>query len=207
MIGRLRGRALEARPGLVLLDVGGVGYELHVSVTTFAEVERARRGVAPEAMPLLTLHVHTHVREDALQLFGFWTTGERELFLRLIGVSGIGPKLAQTILSGMPPRDLAEAIAHGALKRLQSIPGVGKKTAERLVLELKDAVAELAAAPSSAAIGPITDGDDEDLVQALLGLGYRRAQAERAVQRVASEQADAPLAERLRRALQILSPR
>ncbi|MEM9554832.1 MAG: Holliday junction branch migration protein RuvA [Acidobacteriota bacterium] len=212
MIGRLRGRVLEARPGLVLLDVGGVGYELHVSVATFAEVEQASHRAAPDrgvdeaedTAAELTLHVHTHVREDAIQLFGFWTRGERELFLRLVAVSGIGPKLAQTILSGMPPHDLADAIARGDARRLVSIPGVGKKTAERMVLELKDTVADLAIAPAAAATPA---NDDGDLVEALLGLGYKRAAAERAVTRVAADHPDAPLADRLRQALKLLSPR
>ncbi|MGH7337338.1 MAG: Holliday junction branch migration protein RuvA [Myxococcota bacterium] len=172
MIGHLRGRLLSARPELVVVDAGGVGYAVHVSLATYSELERA--GVGAE----VALHVHTHVREDALALFGFFAARERELFERLITVSGIGPRLAQVILSGMPADDLLQAIAAGDVARLTRIPGVGKKTAERMVVELRDKLQALAkeAAPAKA-----TGASDDDLVAALVNLGYKLAQAEKAV--------------------------
>lgn len=182
MIGHLRGKLAAAAPERVLLDVGGVGYQVQVSLTTFSELDRAGIGSQVE------LHIHTHVREDQLALFGFWTPRERELFERLIAVSGIGPRLAQVVLSGMPVDDLVAALAAGDLARLTRIPGVGKKTAERMVVELRDKLQALArevAAPAAAA------ASDEDLVAALENLGYKRGQAEKAV---ADARRDAPAA-------------
>jgi Holliday junction DNA helicase RuvA len=182
VIGHLRGKLAAATPERVLVDVGGVGYQLHVSLTTFSELDRA--GVGAE----VALHVHTHVREDQLALFGFATARERELFERLIAVSGIGPRLAQVVLSGMPVDDLVAALAAGDLARLTRIPGVGRKTAERMVVELRDKLRELAreiVAPPAAA------ASDEDLVAALENLGYKRAQADKAV---ADARRDAPAA-------------
>jgi len=172
MIGHLRGRLLAARPERVLVEAGGVGYAVHVSLATYSELERA--GIGTE----VALHVHTHVREDALALYGFHSERELELFERLITVSGIGPRLAQVVLSGLPADDLLQAIAAGDLARLTRIPGVGKKTAERMVVDLRDKLQALAreaapAAPSAAS--------DDDLVAALVNLGYKLAQAERAV--------------------------
>jgi Holliday junction DNA helicase RuvA len=182
VIGHLRGKLAAAAPERVLLDVGGVGYQVQVSLTTFSELDRAGIGSQVE------LHIHTHVREDQLALFGFWTARERELFERLIAVSGIGPRLAQVVLSGMPVDDLVAALAAGDLARLTRIPGVGKKTAERMVVELRDKLQALArevAAPAAAA------ASDEDLVAALENLGYKRGQAEKAV---ADARRDAPAA-------------
>jgi Holliday junction DNA helicase RuvA len=172
VIAHLRGRLAAATPERVLVDVGGVGYQVHVSLTTFSELDRA--GVGTE----VALHVHTHVREDQLALFGFWTARELELFERLIAVSGIGPRLAQVVLSGMAVDDLVAALAAGDLARLTRIPGVGKKTAERMVVELRDKLRELArevSAPAGAA------ASDDDLIAALENLGYKRSQAEKAV--------------------------
>lgn len=182
MIGHLRGKLAAAAPERVLVDVGGVGYQVQVSLTTFSELDRAGIGAEVE------LHVHTHVREDQLALFGFWTARERELFERLIAVSGIGPRLAQVVLSGMAVDDLVAALAAGDLARLTRIPGVGRKTAERMVVELRDKLQALArevAAPAAAA------ASDEDLVAALENLGYKRSQAEKAV---ADARRDAPAA-------------
>jgi Holliday junction DNA helicase RuvA len=182
VIGHLRGKLAVAAPERVLVDVGGVGYEVHVSLTTFSELDRAGLGAE------VALFVHTHVREDQLALFGFWSARERELFERLIAVSGIGPRLAQVVLSGMAADDLIAALAAGDLARLTRIPGVGKKTAERMIVELRDKLQELAreVAPPAAAAA-----SDDDLVAALENLGYKRGQAEKAV---ADARRDAPAA-------------
>lgn len=196
MIGRLRGRIVQAKPDRLLVDVGGVGYELAVSLFTFSELEARERGAEVELL------VHTHVREDQLALFGFATAGEKELFSRLITVSGIGPKLAQTILSGLPAPDLLQAIAAGDIARLTRIPGVGKKTAERMVVELRDKLQVLAreAAPAKAAAA-----SDDDLVAALVNLGYKLAQAEKAVVDARREAPGATFHELLPQALRRLS--
>ena len=198
MIGYLRGKIFDLAPTLVVLDVQGVGYEVHVPLSTFYGLNEA--GVGAEAF----LHIHTHVREDALQLFGFATPRERQLFEKLIAVSGIGPKLAQTILSGMSADDLVTALSAGDVRRLTSIPGVGKKTAERMVLELRDKVRDVApAGPASPAV-PAADSES-DLLLALLRLGYKRTEVERVVSKVGRELADAPFAEQLRACLGSLS--
>jgi len=170
VIAFLRGRLLEKHPNRVIVDVQGVGYEVHVPLSSFY-------GMA-EVGQELTLRVHTHVREDALLLFGFTTPLELSLFERLIAVSGVGPKLALAVLSGIEPQDLIGAVQRGDVARLTSIPGIGKKTAERLALELKDRIAKLegAAAPVPAA-GSMRD----DLVSALLNLDYHRSAVEKAV--------------------------
>ena len=133
MIAFLRGRVLDKQPNRVVVDVQGVGYELHVPLTTYYDIGEQGTEVA--------LRVHTHVREEALQLYGFLTTLEQQLFERLIAISGIGPKLAIAVLSGIETRELVVAVQRGDLARLTGIPGVGKKTAERIVLELKDRLA------------------------------------------------------------------
>jgi Holliday junction DNA helicase RuvA len=173
VIAFLRGRLLEKHPNRVIVDVQGVGYEVHVPLSSFY-------GMA-EVGDELTLRVHTHVREDALLLFGFTTSLELSLFERLIAVSGIGPKLALAVLSGIEPQDLIGAVQRGDVARLTSIPGIGKKTAERLALELKDRIAKLegAAAPAPPG-GSIRD----DLVSALLNLDYHRSAVEKAVDAV-----------------------
>jgi Holliday junction DNA helicase RuvA len=197
VIGRLRGRLLDAAPERVVVDCGGVGYEVHVSLATFSELDRAGAGAE------VSLHVHTHVREDQIALYGFATVRERDLFERLITVSGIGPRLAQVVLSGLPTNDLLQAIASGDLARLTRIPGVGKKTAERMVVELRDALQALAreAAPEAA---PGTTSDD-DLVTALVHLGYKPGQAEKAVADARREAPDAEFHALLPLALRRLS--
>ncbi len=175
MIGYLRGELLEKRPDRILLDVRGVGYEVHVPLSTFYGV--GERGTTIE------LRVHTHVREDALALFGFGTLLELELFERLIGVSGIGPRLALAVLSGIEPPELVRAVHRGDVARLTRIPGVGKKTAERISLELKDRLRGIPDDPEkieAAAAGSPADLRD-DLLSALLNLGYHRPLAEKAV--------------------------
>jgi holliday junction DNA helicase RuvA len=197
VIGSLRGRLLRATPERLLVDVGGVGYEVHVSLATFSELER-RGGAEVE------LQIHTHVREEQLALYGFADEREKELFERLITVSGIGPRLAQGILSGLPTADLLQAIAAGDLARLTRIPGVGKKTAERIVVELRDRLLVLARAVASEPAAPAAASDD-DLVAALVNLGYKPAQAERAVGEARREAPEAGFHTLLPQALRRLS--
>ncbi len=193
MIARLRGTVIEKMPTRVVLDVGGVGYEVHVPLSSFSAVGDA--GTA------LTLHVHTHVREDALQLFGFVSALEQTLFERLIAVSGIGPRLALAVLSGLAPAELVQAIAGADLARLTSIPGVGKKTAERIVLELKDKLAGVGVPyAASEAAGP-----REDLVSALVNLGYHRPAAEKAVEQALKSAPGTDFEQALRHALRTLT--
>ena len=173
MIALLRGRLAEKNPNRVIIDVQGVGYDLQVPLSTFYELGEPGADVV--------FRVHTHVREDALALFGFATMLELQLFEQLIGVSGIGPRLALAVLSGIDPPDLVRAISQGDVGRLTGIPGVGKKTAERIGLELKDRLlALLAVEPEPGADGPSTDLRS-DLLSALVNLGYPRQLAERAV--------------------------
>jgi Holliday junction DNA helicase RuvA len=175
MIGQIRGQLLSKRANAVLVDVQGVGYEVHIPLTSFYEL--------PAEGVEVTLKIHTHVREDALLLYGFVTQREKEFFLKLITISGIGPKLAIAILSGAKVEELAQAIADGNLARLISIPGVGKKTAERVVLELKSQIAGFLL-PEQAQAGRAegkTDGLQEDILSALVNLGYPRAGAEKAL--------------------------
>jgi Holliday junction DNA helicase RuvA len=169
MIAHLRGRLIAKHPNQAIVEAGGVGYDVVISVPTFSDLPAIGSEVA--------LHVHTHVREDALALFGFLRAEEKQLFEKLIGVSGIGPKLAITILSGMPADAMVAAIRGNDVARLTRIPGIGKKTAERMVLELRDKLAAFAEAPAAVASG----GIDEDVISALLNLGYQRPAAERAL--------------------------
>lgn len=174
MIANLRGRLLEKQPNRVIVDVHGVGYDVHVPLSTFYEM--AEPGVE------ITLRIHTHVREDALLLYGFATRLELQIFERLISVSGIGPKLALAVLSGLEPNELVAAIRTANVARLTGIPGIGKKTAERIGLELKDKMGSFVTAESAAA-APVDDAETlrTDLLSALINLGYHRPLAERAV--------------------------
>ena len=194
MIGRLRGRVLEKRPNQVILDVQGVGYDVNIPVSTYY--------LLPDPPAEAQLHIYTHVREDTLALYGFLTLGEKKMFEKLLSVSGIGPKLAITILSGLDVQELAPAIRQNDLLKLTHIPGVGRKTAERIVLELRDRVAEAeaerAALPSG--LSPV----QEDVLSALLNLGYQRAAAEKAVGRAMAQDGAASFDTLLKRALQLL---
>ena len=188
MIGYLRGKVLESSPDSLLMDVGGVGYQLAIPLSTFYELDK----IAPQRA--VGLFIHTHVREGAIELFGFWNEKEKLLFEKLILVSGIGPKLARVILSGMPSEQLLAALAAGDTARLATIPGIGKKTAERMVVDLKDKVQALAAEIEA----PLPIDDTEtDLVQALVNLGYKESVARRAVIKVRGQQADATFPELL----------
>lgn len=172
MIAQLSGLLALKSPEQLIIDVGGVGYHVLVSLNAFYKL--------PDAGAPVRLLIHTHVREDALQLFGFLERDEKELFLLLTGVSGIGPRLAMNILSGRPAQELLDALDAGDLGRLVAIPGIGKKTAERLVLELRDKIKNLRAQPEYNA-GAAASGVDAEAISALVNLGYKRADAERAV--------------------------
>src|ERR1700731_2309626 len=175
MIAHLRGRLLVKHPNQAIVETGGVGYDVTISIPTFSDLPSPGSEVA--------LHIHTHVREDLLALYGFLLPAEKLLFEKLITVSGIGPKLAITILSGMPADEMVRAIRGNDIARLTRIPGIGKKTAERMVLELRDKLPEAGAAP--AATAPALSGNEEDVLSALLNLGYQRASAEKALAVVA----------------------
>ena len=172
MIAHLRGTILEKQPNRVVVDVGGVGYDVAVPLSTFY-------GLADVGGPV-SLRVHTHVREDAIALFGFATPLELELFQRLIGISGIGPKVGLAVLSGIEPAELIGAIERGDLARLTAIPGVGKKTSERIVLELKDRLPKTVAVAAANVVADVPALRD-DLLSALINLGYHRPLAEKAV--------------------------
>lgn len=200
MIGQLRGKLLSKKPNLVLVDVQGVGYEVSVPLTSYYDL--------PGEGNEVVLQVHTHVREDALALFGFCTRREKDFFLKLISISGVGPKLAIAILSGAKVEELAQAIADGNLVRLTAIPGIGRKTAERLVLELKGQITPFLlpehARAAGAAVG--LDGMQEDILSALVNLGYPRANAEKALSAVLrSGTAERSFEGLLRPTLQILA--
>jgi Holliday junction DNA helicase RuvA len=197
VIAHLAGTILRKSPQEVVVDVGGVGYRVQIPVSTFYRL--ADEGAAVQ------LRIHTHVREDALTLFGFLSSGEQALFERLIDVAGVGPKLAVNILSGIEAPELVDALRTSDVPRLTRIPGVGKKTAERLVLELKDKVPVLAA-PSEPAAAPARGGLKEDLVSALANLGYSRPEAERGVDGALRE-GEGRFEDLLRRALRVLSGR
>ncbi|HET7183423.1 MAG TPA: Holliday junction branch migration protein RuvA [Terriglobales bacterium] len=169
MIAHLRGKLIAKHPNQAIVETGGVGYDVTITVPTFSDLPASGHDVA--------LYIHTHVREDAIALFGFLRAEEKQLFEKLISVSGIGPKLAITILSGMPTADMVSAIRGNDVARLTRIPGIGKKTAERMVLELRDKLEGFGAAPAVATATPA----EEDVLSALVNLGYQRAAAERAV--------------------------
>lgn len=171
MIARLKGILVEKAPNRLIVDVGGVGYDVLVPLSTFYGLGEPGSSV--------TLRVHTHVREDAIALYGFSTPLELDLFERLIAINGIGPKLALAVLSGIDPAELVRAIRAQDVARLTRIPGVGKKTAERIGLELKDRLPHAAAAPET--LGGAEDDRRSDLLSALTNLGYKGAVADKAV--------------------------
>ena len=177
MISHLKGTLSHKSPVSLVVDVGGVGYQVFTSLTTFYAL--------PEIGETVFLKIHTHVREDAFKLFGFFSDEEQLIFQKLISISKVGPKLALSILSGMPPADLMTAIMENDVARISTIPGVGKKTAERLALELKDKLGDITlefspgdSRPSS--LGGVLD----DAVSALVNLGYKKPQAEKALKSI-----------------------
>ncbi len=205
MIAHLSGTLLSKQATAVILNVGGVGYEVTIPLSTFYDLEEPGSEVQ--------LRIYTHVREDALQLYGFRTARERELFLRLISVSGIGPKLGITLLSGMSADEMIASIRTNNLARLTLIPGIGRKTAERLVMELRDKVAalsspeleeELGAKPATAP-EPTVDSVRADALSALVNLGYQRSAAEKAIGAVVAEDDDVTVESVLRGSLRKLA--
>jgi Holliday junction DNA helicase RuvA len=185
MIAHLRGRLLSKQPNQAIVEAGGVGYDVTISIPTFSDLPKAGGEVA--------LHIHTHVREDSLALFGFLRPEEKKLFEKLIGVSGIGPKLAITILSGMSTEFMVAAIRGNDIATLTKIPGIGKKTAERMVLELRDKLDQFGVAPSMVTATPV----EEDVMSALVNLGYQRPAAERTVAKAAESNGSAATFESL----------
>jgi Holliday junction DNA helicase RuvA len=173
MIGYLKGLLIEKKPGSVLLDINGVGYLVNIPLSTFYDLPE-------EGMPV-ALHIYTHVREDVLALYGFRTSREKMLFEKLIGVSGVGPKMAISFLSGMTAEELIPAIQRQDILKLTTIPGVGRKTAERVALELREQIPALL---SEVATTPTEKTMQDDLISALVNLGYHRNLAERAVKKV-----------------------
>jgi Holliday junction DNA helicase RuvA len=201
VIAHLEGVLREKAPTRAIVSVAGVGYEVLVSLSTFSAL--------PDAGKTVSLRIHTHVREDAIQLFGFHTDLERALFEQLIRVNGVGPKLAQALLSGLPPRDLAAALARGDAAPLCAVPGIGAKTAQRLVLDLRERAAALAAAEGAVNDpAPATDREEERLegvLSALVNLGTARPRAERAAREAVEAAREAPLEQLVRDALRRLA--
>lgn len=194
MIGRLTGRLAEKAPDQVLLDVGGVGYLVHIPLSTFYEL--------PEPEDPTSLWIYTHVREETLALYGFLSQRERALFLLLLTVNGVGPRVALTVLSGMPPTELVDALRKQDVRRLMSVPGVGKKTAERMVLELAEKAAKFSL-PPDAGSPPSVAADD--VVSALVNLGFRKNEAERVVEGIGREGAPSDFGDYLKAALKKLT--
>ena len=197
MIALLKGTVVYRSIDHAVVDVGGVGYRLQIPLSTFYAL--------PDEGPV-QFHVHTHVREDAIQLFGFLTADERDMFILLISVTGIGPKLAVNILSHIPANDLLRALADGDAKRLATLPGIGKKTAERLVLELREKIRKRALTippPSPASPRKGETADLDDILSALVNLGYKEAQARKALETI-EIRAEAPMEEILKGALKVL---
>ncbi len=194
MIGHLRGTILEKHPNQVVVESAGVGYEVQIPISTYTALAEPGANAA--------LRIYTHVREDALVLFGFATPEEKALFERLISVSGIGPKLAITVLSGLPTADLVSAIRNSDVAHLVGIPGVGKKTAERMVLELKDKLAGIdTTGKTAAAAGPPLSTLERDVLSALQNLGCSRPAAEDALRKVKERGAPAEFEPLFRAAL------
>ena len=201
MIAYLSGTLLEKNANSVIVDVGGVGYDVAIPLSTFYELGDVGSDVS--------LRIYTHVREDAIQLFGFKTDRERQLYLRLISVQGVGAKSGITMLSGMSADEMINAIRSNDLARLTSIPGVGRKTAERVVIELRDKVNELdhgtPAADRITGTPLPADAVFDDALSALTNLGYQRGLAEKALKQAAQEVPEPSVQKLLRRALQVLA--
>jgi Holliday junction DNA helicase RuvA len=196
MIGQLRGRLADKRPNQILVDVGGVGYLVQVPLSTYTSLGELHTEV--------TLLIHTHVREDAFSLYGFLSSREKHFFEMLLSASGVGPSLALKILSGMSVEELVPAIRGGDLARLTRIPGVGRKTAERMVVELKDKLESVAIeAAKPAAASPV--GVESDVLSALVNLGYDARAAETAVSEAKQEVGTSSFEKLLRASLQSLS--
>jgi Holliday junction DNA helicase RuvA len=196
MISHLRGAILEKHPNRVVVEAAGVGYEVTIPVSAYSSL--------PDTGAEVRLHIHTHVREDALSLFGFVRPGDKALFEKLISVSGIGPKLAITVLSGLAAEDLASAIRSGSVEQLVRIPGVGKKTAERMIVELRDKIDLAGPAARPAEAKPAHSGIEEDVISALMNFGANRASAEAAIAKARSAQDSNDFDDLFRRALKLV---
>jgi len=192
----LRGTLLEKRPNQVIVDVGGVGYEVTVPISTFSSL--------PPAGAEVRLRTFTYVREDTLALYGFLTEEEQFLFERLIGISGIGPRLAVTVLSGLPVAELVASIRQGLVEHLVRIPGVGKKTAERIVLELREKLGAFGPAAAAPAPGPVLGAVEQDVLSALINLGCARPAAEAAVRKARQQAPEESFEPLFRRALALV---
>jgi holliday junction DNA helicase RuvA len=194
MIARLRGTLVEKGPGRIVVDVGGVGYDVQIPLSTFYPLGETGSNVE--------LRVHTHVREDALALFGFATPLEHDLFERLISINGVGPKLALAVLSGIEPAELIRAVRGQDVARLTKIPGVGKKTAERIGLELKDRLPDV---PEGRPGVAVEDERRSDLLSALVNLGYQRVGVEKALDKILLEMPEGTFEQLLKAVLRALS--
>ncbi len=197
MIAYLTGKLIQKSPVSAVVDVQGVGYEAFIPLTAFYDL--------PECGAAVSLHIHTHLREDSLKLFGFVKAADKQMFELLIRVSKVGPKLALAILSGMTARDLTQAVFSNDISTLNAIPGVGRKTAERLALELKDKLSELNLEPAAADGAAPSGGLRDDAVSALVNLGYKKAQAEQALKKVWRDEPKPSLEELIRESLNRLS--
>ena len=200
MIGYLSGKLFDKQANTAIIDVGGVGYEVSIPLSTFYELG--------EVGTEIELRIYTHVREDAIQLFGFKTLRDRDLYLKLISVQGIGPKSGIAMLSGMNAEEIVAAIRANNLARLTSIPGVGRKTAERMVIELRDKVGDIGGfeAIAAAAGGDVpADAAMDDALSALVNLGYQKVAAEKVLKQAADEGTEATVQKLLRRGLQLLA--
>jgi Holliday junction DNA helicase RuvA len=196
MIAHLKGTILEKHPNQVVVDVGGVGYDVTIPVSAYSSL--------PEKGSVVQLFIHTHVREDLLALYGFISARDKALFEKLITVSGIGPKLAITALSGLSSEDLATAIRSGSLEQLVRIPGVGKKTAERMVLELRDKLDLLGAVAHTSQSRSSFNATEEDVISALMNFGASRAAAEAALAKARSSSESNAFDDLFRRALKLV---
>ncbi len=198
MIAQIRGQLIQKSPGLVIVEANGVGFQVYVSLHTFYDL--------PEVEQPVRVYTYTHVREDVLQLYGFSTLLEKEIFQILIGVSGIGPKLALNILSGISAPLLIRSLGSGDLNRLLSIPGVGRKMAERMILDLQEKVQKL---ESRVSLPPVShlprDEMTEDVISALVNLGYKKGQAESAAENILQQRPGIKLEEALKESLRVLS--
>ena len=201
MIAHVKGKIIHKSPESVIVDVGGVGYEVHIPLSTYYKL--------PDVEEYVSLNTHTHIREDAMQLYGFFTQREKEIFQLLIGVSGVGPRLARNILSGIPADDLVSAVSSGDIARLKAIPGIGGKTAERLIVELRDKMTAIVRnhVGEVVASGVADKRDDisKDVLSALVNLGYKGNLAEKAIEKAKQINTDATFEILLKESLKVLA--
>lgn len=197
MIAHLTGQLIQKSPASVVVDVRGVGYEAFIPLTAYYQL--------PEIGSPVSLHIHTHMREESLKLFGFVNAADKQMFELLIRINKVGPKLAIAILSGLSAQGLTQAVFNHDISILNAIPGVGRKTAERLAMELKDKLSEMNLEPESASAGAPGNGLRDDAVSALVNLGYKKAQAEQALKKIWRDEAKPSLEELIRDSLNCLS--